>query len=205
MLEGNNFKRKRANRSSYTVNPDGNCTPSDSDTDDEQVDRFNQRKIVRRHQSSDNDGDDRDEIGQNDADGNGDENSNHSHATSTESQWSQGNSQLLYAALEKLQELEHELAELDEADYDSGHHDDDDDDDDEIDEGNGSDFESAQQQQHNHRNDIVDGEAEALGFAFCVKETFEYLAAQGVTPDNPVLSTLRDRFLGQCNRSHFND
>lgn len=213
MPELQNFKRKRANRSSYVVNPDGNCTPSDSDTDDEESDRFNQRKIVRRRQSNDNDVN---EIELNDGSGhdNGDagENSNQSNATeSTESQWSQGNSQLLYAALEKLQELESELAELDEADYDSGHHDDEDDDDD-IDEGNDSDFDEnapqqrqqqQQQQQHDHRNEILDGEAEALGFAFCVKETFEYLAAQGVGPDNPIISSLRERFLGQCNRAPF--
>lgn len=199
MLEGNNFKRKRANRSSYTVNPDGNCTPSDSDTDDEEVDLYNQRKLVRRNQVGDTDGN-RNDIDQNDDDDDDDESSN---ATSTESQWSQGNRQLLYAALDKLQELENELAELDEADYDSGHHDEEDD----IDEGNGSDFENVyqqqQQQQHNHRNDILDGEAEALGFAFCVKETFEYLAAQGVTPDNPIITTLHERFLGQCNRTQF--
>lgn len=203
MPEMQNFKRKRANRSSYVVNPDGNCTPSDSDSDDEESDRFNQRKIVRRRQSSDNDVN---EIELNDGNGRSEdinENSNHSNVTdSTESQWSHGNSQLLYAALEKLQELESELAELDEADYDSGHHDDDDGDYDDIDEGNDSDIdEQAQQQQrqHDHRNDILDGEAEALGFAFCVKETFEYLAAQGVAPDNPIISSLRERFLGQCN------
>lgn len=205
MPEMQNFKRKRANRSSYVVNPDGNCTPSDSETDDDESDRFNQRKIVRRRQSSDNDVN---EVELNDGNGrseNSNENSNHSNGTdSTESQWSHGNSQLLYAALEKLQELESELAELDEADYDSGHHDDDDDYDD-IDEGNDSDIdEQAQQQQqrqpqHDHRNDILDGEAEALGFAFCVKETFEYLAAQGVAPDNPIIASLRERFLGQCN------
>lgn len=205
MPEMQNFKRKRANRSSYVVNPDGNCTPSDSETDDDESDRFNQRKIVRRRQSSDNDVN---EVELNDGNGRSEdsnENSNHSNGTdSTESQWSHGNSQLLYAALEKLQELESELAELDEADYDSGHHDDDDDYDD-IDEGNDSDIdEQAQQQQqrqpqHDHRNDILDGEAEALGFAFCVKETFEYLAAQGVAPDNPIIASLRERFLGQCN------
>lgn len=44
------------------------------------------------------------------------------------------------------------------------------------------------------------GEAEALGFAFCVKETFEYLAMQGVKNDNPVVGALRHRFLGKCDK-----
>lgn len=182
MPEVNNLKRKRANRSSCIVNPDGNCTPSDSETDDEVQHRLFQRKIVRR-QSSD------DEIVQLE-----DESSNSNLSTENRNQ---GNNQLLYAALRKIQELENELAELDEADYDSGHHDDDDDDD--VDEGNGSESE----ENHDHRNAILDGQAEALGFAFCVKETFEYLATQGITPDNPIITSLRDRFLGQCNQVPF--
>lgn len=180
MPEIQNFKRKR---SSCIVNPDGNCTPSDSDTDDEPTDRLMQRKMVRRQSS-----DDQPQID--------DDTSN---SNSSDNRSNQGSHQLLFAALRKIQELENELAELDDADYDSGHQDDDnddndDDDENEFDEGNGSDFEEI----HDHRNEIADGQAEALGFAFCVKETFEYLAAEGIDQDNPIVTTLRDRFLGQC-------
>ncbi|XP_055314595.1 F-box/WD repeat-containing protein 7 [Sitodiplosis mosellana] len=182
MPEVNNFKRKRANRSSSIVNPDGNCTPSDSETDDEEHNRLYQRKIVRRQSISDDNG--RAQIE--------DESSNSNLSADSRNQ---GNNQLLYAALRKIQELENELAELDEADYDSGHQDEEDD----IDEGNGSETE----ENHEHRDEILNGQAEALGFAFCVKETFEYLAAQGITPDNPIVTSLRDRFLGQCNQVQF--
>lgn len=198
MPEMGNFKRKRANRSSYVVNPDGNCTPSDSESDED--DRMIHRKIVRRRESQ---GDDVVEV---DAEMSSNSNSNASVNGSDSSSSQPGNSQLLYAALQKIQELEHELAELNEADYDSGNHDDDDEEEEEIDEGNASDFDDGidrNQSQHEHRDEILDGQAEALGFAFCVKETFEYLAAQGITPDNPVVSTLRQRFLGQCNRIPF--
>lgn len=182
MPEVNNLKRKRANRSSCIVNPDGNCTPSDSDTDDEEHNRLYQRKVVRR-QSIDED---------NRRANIEDESSNSN--LSTESR-NEGNNQLLYAALRKIQELEHELAELDDADYDSGHQDEEDD----IDEGNGSETD----ENHDHHDEIINGQAEALGFAFCVKETFEYLAAQGLNADNPIVSSLRDRFLGQCNQIQF--
>lgn len=180
MPEVNNFKRKRANRSSCIVNPDGNCTPSDSETDDEEQNHLLQRKIVRRQSVND-------EIVQIE-----DESINSNLSNNGQNQ---ANNQLLYDALRKIQELENELAELDDADYDSGHQDDDDD----VDEGNGSEPDD----NHHHDNEILDGQAEALGFAFCVKETFEYLATQGITPDNPIVTTLRDRFLGQCNQLPF--
>lgn len=180
MPEIQNFKRKRGNRSSYVVN--GNYTPSDSETEDEDYAQLIQRKIVRREST-----DDRPQID--------DESSNSNLSDQSHQSSNQGNNQLLYAALQKIQELENELAELDNADYDSGHHDDDD----EIDEGNSSDFED----NHDHRNEILDGQAEALGFAFCVKETFDYLAAQGIAQDNPIVTSLRDRFLGQCNEAPF--
>lgn len=186
MPELENFKRQRVKRKA--IIPDGNCTPSDSDTDnDEPV----QRKHFRRESSSDQ------SAAVDLIDG---ESSNNSNASTSENQrLDPGNSQLLYAALEKIQELENELAELDEADYDSGHQDEAED---EIDEGNASDFEE-NIQLHDHRDAIIDGQAEALGFAFCVKETFEYLAAQGISPDNPIVTTLRERFLGQCNQVPF--
>lgn len=190
MPEVNNIKRKRANRSSYVVNPDGNCTPSDSETDDEEHDHFAQRKILRRQSNNDEDADV--EL----IDG---ESSNNSNA-SGEDRINQGNHQLLFAALQKIQELENELAELDDVDdvdYDSGHHDEDD-----IDEGNASDF-GENVQLHDHRDEILGGDAEALGFAFCVKETFEYLAAQGISPDSSIVSSLRERFLDQCNQVPF--
>lgn len=163
------MKRKRSNRECSVAIPDGNYTPSDSDSDDDE----SNRKIIRRRPSNDssesNDIDRHEQLNR------------------------ESNNQLLYAALSKIQELENELAELDAADYDSGHHDDDED----IDEGNASDFDE-NIEHHDHRDEILNGQAEALGFAFCVKETFDYLSMQGVTDDNPIVAALRERFLGQC-------
>lgn len=168
------MKRKRTIRTFSAANPDGNYTPSDSDSDSDD-DYPIERKIIRIQSNNESD--------------------NESTATqSTASNSTPANSQLLHAALRKIQELENELAELDEADYDSGHHDEDD-----VDEGNASDFEErAIVQDHDHRNEIVNEDAEALGFAFCVKETFDYLAAEGVTDDNPIVKALRERFLDRC-------
>lgn len=176
MPEVNNLKRKR---SSCIVNPNGNCTPSDSDTDDEEHNQLYRRKIIRRQS-----------INEDNSRANIEDESSNSNL-SAESR-NEDNNQLLYAALKKIQELEHELAELDEADYDSGHQDEDD----YIDEENDSETDES----HDHHDEIINGEAEALGFAFCVKETFEYLAAQGMTAENPIVTSLRDRFLDQCNQ-----
>lgn len=193
MPEVNNCKRKRANRASYVVNPDGNYTPSASDTDDDDdQDHLIHRKIVRRESI---DG----EIGSvqlNDAD---DSNGSASSSTSSFNRDRQGNIQLLYAALQTIDELENGLAEIADVDYDSGHQDEDDADENEVDEGNASDFDD-NAQLHNHRNEIFDAQPEALGYAYCVKEAFDFLAAQGVNDDNPIVMALRERFLGQCNQ-----
>lgn len=179
MSEVNNLKRKRS--VSYIVNPDGYCTPSDSETDDDGCNKSIQRKTLRR-QATDNeqwlianiDGDE----------------SNSSITSSDRS--NHGNNQLLYAALQKIHELETELAELDEADHDSGLHDEDD-----GDRESSTEIEE-NQVLHDHREAILDDQPEALGFAFCVKETFEYLAAQGISQDNAIINSLREKFLGQC-------
>lgn len=181
------MKRKRAYSALYSgSNPDGNYTPSDSDNDSDDEDfRPVQRKIVKNQSNQSDD----DERSNNVDDAN--------RASNSRDVQGPGNSQLLHAALRKIQELENELAELDDADYDSGHQDED-----EIDEGNASDLDDnvplPVAQNHNHLNDIVNADAEALGFAFCVKETFDYLASEGVTEDNPIVKALRERFLDRC-------
>lgn len=182
------MKRKRAYSALYSgANPDGNYTPSDSDSDSDDEDlRPVQRKIIKNQSNRNSD----DERSNNVDDGNRASNSRDVHGP--------GNSQLLYAALRKIQELENELADLDDADYDSGHQEEED----EIDEGNASDLEDniplPLAQNHNHLNDIANANAEALGFAYCVKETFDYLASEGVTEDNPIVQALRERFLDRC-------
>lgn len=169
------MKRKRIAVPNGVI-PDGNYTPSDSDSDEEVL----TPKIVCRRSSS---ASDRGEPSHNDQP--------HRNA----------HNQLLYAALDKIQELEDELAELDEAGYDSGHQDDEDDDDN-IDEGSASDLDSNHERQpsasHDHHDAILNGQPEELGFAFCIKETFDYLSRQGVSADNPIVTALRERFLGQC-------
>lgn len=182
------MKRKRAYNALYSgANPDGNYTPSDSDNDSDDEDlRPVQRKIVKNQSNQQS----RDDERPNNAD-------DRNRASNSRDVHGPGNSQLLYSALRKIQELENELAEIDDADYDSGHHDED-----EIDEGNASDIDDnippPMAINHNHLNDIVNADAEALGFAFCVKETFDYLASEGVTEDNPIVKALRERFLDRC-------
>lgn len=88
----------------------------------------------------------------------------------------------LREALRKIQELEHELAMLDEEDYDSGHEDNPDD---ELDEGI-------------DETHMLHAESEALGFAVCVKETMNFLATEGLRADNPLVLALRDRLIGKC-------
>lgn len=181
MSEVNNFKRKRP----VIDNPNGYYTPSDSETDEDDRDKLIQPKIFRR-QSTENE---QWQIAHID----GDESSD---SISSNDQSNHGNNQLFYAALQKIHELETELAELNEVDHDSGHHDDDDN----IDRGNSSEIEEDPIQLHDHREAILDDQPEALGFALCVKETFEYLAAEGITQDNAIITSLRERFLGQCNQ-----
>lgn len=194
MPEVNNCKRKRANRSSYIVNPNGNYTPSASDTDDDDdQDHLIHRKIVRRESADE----ETESIQLNDAD---DSNGSASSSTSSFNRDRQGNIQLLYAALQTIDDLENGLAEIADVDYDSGHQDEGDaDEENTIDEGNGSDLDD-NAQLHNHRNEILDAQPEALGYAYCVKEAFDFLAAQGVNDDNPIVQALRERFLGQCNQ-----
>lgn len=93
------------------------------------------------------------------------------------------NEEFLRLALLKIQELENELALLDEENYDSGH-DDDDDEEAEIDQDG--------------RHEQVGLEAEALGFALCARETLNYLASEGITGDNPVLTALKSHLIGKC-------
>lgn len=182
------MKRKRTYRSFSAANPDGNYTPSDSDSDSDGDHYPIERKILKIQSENASDSEQSNEIQNQNASNSRNESANAGDPV---------NSQLLHAALRKIQELENELAELDEADYDSGHHDED-----EADEGHASDFDETSQRiehhNHDHRNEIINEDAEALGFAFCVKETFDYLAAEGVTNDNPIIAALRERFLDRC-------
>lgn len=94
---------------------------------------------------------------------------------------SRGNDNFLREALRKIQELENELAQLEEDDFDSGHEDEDDETDEGIDETH-----------------MLHAESEALGFAVCAKETLSFLAAEGMAPDNPIVLALRSRLVGKC-------
>lgn len=90
------------------------------------------------------------------------------------------NQNFLFEALKKIQELEDELALLDEENVDSGHEDDDGDTDE------SSNF------------DLLCAEADAIGFAACAKETLNFLAAEGLSSDNPLVLALRNRLIGKC-------
>lgn len=81
----------------------------------------------------------------------------------------------LRAALIKIQELENELANDCHSDSMSD---------------NDSDQEDDQQSGY---------EPEALGFAVCARETLTFLASQGLSQDNPIIVSLRNRLIGKCN------
>lgn len=100
---------------------------------------------------------------------------------------SSGRYDFLMQALRKIEELEDELAQLDDDDCDSGHHEADDGDDDEYESISGD------QQQ------IIGNDAEAIGFAVCVREAFNFLSAQGLSDEDPLVLNLRERLIGQCN------
>lgn len=108
-------------------------------------------------------------------------------ASDTEGSPSVGRRVFLIEALRKIEELEEELAQLDDDDCDSGHHETDD-----IDEDYDS-FGGEEEQ-------IIDGhDAEAIGFAVCVREAFNFLSAEGIAPDDPLVLNLRERLIGQYN------
>lgn len=99
---------------------------------------------------------------------------------SRESPLSIANQNFLFEALKKIQELEEELALLDEENVDSGHEDDD---------SNIDDATSF---------DIFHAEADAIGFAACAKETLNFLAAEGLPADSPLILALRNRLISKC-------
>ncbi|CAO1345531.1 unnamed protein product [Diamesa serratosioi] len=42
-------------------------------------------------------------------------------------------------------------------------------------------------------------EAHALGFAACIKETFQFLTSCGISPNDPIFKQLKNRFVGTGN------
>lgn len=78
-------------------------------------------------------------------------------------------------ALKKVQELEHELLKYSDAD-----------DSDENEDESVNEFE---------RNANA-FDAEALGFAVCARETFQFLATEGFSASNPLIQSLRNRLIG---------
>lgn len=94
--------------------------------------------------------------------------------------------EFLLEAYQKIEELEHELALLEDEDYDSGHHEDDDSSSDELSLG--------------HRDErLLEEDAKALGFAVCVREALTFLSNEGCSADHPVVQAIRDKLVGQCN------
>lgn len=101
-----------------------------------------------------------------------------------------GRYEFLMQALHKIEELEDELAQLDDDDCDSGHH--------EADDSKSSDNDdygsiNGEQEQ------LIGSDAEAIGFAVCVREAFNFLSAQGLSNDDPLVLNLRERLIGECN------
>lgn len=97
------------------------------------------------------------------------------------------NANFLQAALIKVQELENELAELnncDSANDDANSH---------------SSSDSGQEDEIDEENQLLEYESEALGFAVCARETLLFLENQGLARDNPLIISLRNRLIGKCN------
>lgn len=99
-----------------------------------------------------------------------------------------GRYEFLMQALHKIEELEDELAQLEDDDCDSGHHEDDDGDDD-------NDYGSV----NGDQQQLIGNDAEAIGFAVCVREAFNFLTAQGLSDQDPLVRNLRERLIGECN------
>lgn len=79
-------------------------------------------------------------------------------------------------ALEKILQLQNELLELD---SDSGE-------------------ESADEYQDPEMKKQIEFESEALGFAMCARETLTFLCNEGLSPDSPLVVSLRERLVGMC-------
>lgn len=84
----------------------------------------------------------------------------------------------LNEALKKLHELESEIAAIEEGTEDEDH------------------VESIDYDKF--EENALAFEAEAIGFAVCARETLNYLATQGLTPDSPLVKSLQDRLVGKC-------
>lgn len=79
-------------------------------------------------------------------------------------------------ALEKILQLQNEILSLD---SDSGE-------------------ESADEYQDEEMKKQIAFESEALGFAMCARETLTFLCNEGLSPDSPLVVTLRERLVGMC-------
>lgn len=58
--------------------------------------------------------------------------------------------------------------------------------------------ESADEYQDEELKQQVAFESEALGFAMCARETLTFLCNEGLSPDSPLVVTLRERLVGMC-------
>lgn len=79
-------------------------------------------------------------------------------------------------ALEKILQLQNEILTLD---SDSGE-------------------ESADEYRDDELNQQIAFESEALGFAMCARETLTFLCNEGLSPDSPLVVSLRERLVGMC-------
>lgn len=79
-------------------------------------------------------------------------------------------------ALEKILQLQNEILSLD---SDSGE-------------------ESADEYQDEEIKKQIAFESEALGFAMCARETLTFLCNEGLSPDSPLVVSLRERLVGMC-------
>lgn len=104
------------------------------------------------------------------------------------------------AALRKIEELEMDLAMMDEEEegIDSVYEDEDSGRDDYYDD---NDDERNLQELY-----LLHAESEALGFAVCAKETLNFLQRDGLPPDSQLVTELRNRLIGKCdNHALIND
>ena len=88
----------------------------------------------------------------------------------------------LKEALKKVESLERELHEIDEYDSDC---------DEASDEGVPENYSEIEENARAF-------EAEALGFALCAREALTFLANEGLSMDNPLVQSLRNRLIGKC-------
>ncbi|KXJ80593.1 hypothetical protein RP20_CCG024374 [Aedes albopictus] len=117
----------------------------------------------------------------------GDSTGEHLSSTATTPPVSPARADFLIQALQRIQELQDEIDFLENDPY-----------------AEDTDSSGTDEEFHDPQGAVVVGhQAEALGFAVCVRETMAFLEREGVPADSPMMVNLRNRLVGRCEQNLF--